>query len=319
MDVLDLENKIQDLLVSQPNQEKPTRRRNNKYKDLRRAARQNKAVIPDTVIASILEQNGENTDHMYRTIETMYVTYEKVEIFTGYVNGWYDDIKKIEKEMEAKPNTLRLVNEPTTYSRPYIPEDINEIINYLESCGETVDKEPFYNYESVTIPSERTQVHQTAFKMTIYFFDKDTNQIDSRGSHWQPCYLYEPDLPKGAYPYDDDAIAYVNKYFKNNAPKKRKINKRISRKYTWNPDELFELDKKGLYPDYRKALKERNKSKFWSKTYTQEKGDKTGTKNRLINALNNNQTAIDDLPIDMDKELLDYEFSFYQDVKLYVW
>lgn len=318
MNVLDLEKDIQNLLVNQPNQEKPVRRRRNKHKDLRRAARQYKEVIPDKVIMDILNQNTQISDKLYNTIDLMTVTYEEVEIFAGYVDGWYDDIKQIEKEFNAKPNTLRLVNEKRTYNRPYIREDVREIIDYLESCGQYIDKELYYEYETVTVKTDRTQVHQKAYKMTLLFFDKDANQLDIRGSHWQPCYLYEPDLPDGSYPYDKDAIAYVSRYF-NSAPNKTKISKRTYQHYKWNHDKLFDLDTKGLYPEYRNALKERNKSRFWSKTYPVKKGNKTGTKNRLINALNNTSVNLGDLPSDIDKDLLAYEFSHYKDIDLYVW
>lgn len=317
MSSFDLDQSIATLLAEQPNGDKPVHRRRNKSKDLIRAARQNKPFIPKKVIDDIL---GEKHKPELTKITTMYVQYVPDEIYLGIVDGWYDDIKRIEKEMDAPPNSIRLENVWDSYTRKYIPEELNEIIEYVESCGEIVDREPYYEYESVGVRVKRSRAYQKTLRMNLHFFDEHDNHITSRGtgSH-DICHMTGIDLPEGSYDYNQSAIDYVKKYFNTKPPEKTVRRKSVWHNLQWQPETVFQYDTDGKYKMYRDAAKERQSSRFWKKTYRQKKGNPIGKRNHLIKVLNE-QASYGSTMIEVyDKAVLDYEFSHTEDIQIYAW
>lgn len=312
MSTFDINMGIEKLLKEQPNQIKPERRRRNKQKDYARRARQGVYTVPEKDIRAIL---GDQFKTFTKTIEYMSVSYEKTEIPCGRVNGWYDSIKEIEKELNAQPNTIRLVKEYGVYDYKYIPEDIQEIIDYVESCGESVNKDDYYEYKETYQKTNTAYAYQSVYTMNICFLDENKNKLLTWG--YSPnisIYVYNKDCPEGLYDYDQTAIDYLEKY-QLNVPKKKYVLKNNLNHFLRYPEQIKKHITSSEYQHIQKLLEIRETSQLYGKTYRLEKGDKIGSRNRLINAVNNKSNTINQL----DKEFLDYEFSHYQDVYEYIW
>lgn len=295
---------IEQLLEERPNEEKPKRRRRNKYKDLKKKVLRNEPIITDAMIYDLIG------DEFETQVESMTVSYKKSEINIAVVDGWYDVINDIEDEFDVSRNNIRL----------------EKIYDYYTVDGK--DKRSW---------SGSSRLKLKVYEMTIDFCDKNDIVISQRGSDWKPCYVVDQPVEPGEYNYDKKAKDFVRMYF-SSAPNIVSVSKYEMNQLKYDPLRLLEYDKKGKYKTYIKALREHKKTRFWSETYRVEKTKNNGSKQRLINELNSHGRAAQYLygSIEsyiknsianndrdsyelLDEVVMDYEDSHYNVVHMYIW
>ena len=295
---------IELLLEERPNEEKPKRRRRNKFKDLKKKVLRNEPIISDAMVFDLIGGKFESK------IKTMEVQYEKTEVDVGMVEGWYSVINDIADQFDVQKKNIRL----------------SKLYDYYSLNGEY--KQAWSGLSHVLV---------SVYEMKLSFYDKDNKLIARRGTDWDSAHFEEKPIKEGLYDYDKDAKDFVNMYFSSvpnlTLPSKREVND-----LKYSPERLLELDEEGKYKDYIVALREHPSANFWSETYRIERTKNNGTKQRLINELNSHgrgaqymygsiETYIekslandeDDCYDLLDRAVAEYEDSHHKVVYEYVW
>lgn len=279
----ELDRAIELMLEERPNEEKPKRRRRNKFKDMKKQARRGEFKLPDAILKELVGDSNK------REIATVSISYTEKEDMIGTVNGWYDDIKKIAKESGV----------PTPYLR-------------LEKITE-------YDWENDRLVWDgEALVYEKAVYATFQYYDKDKNYITSRGV-FQPYYVgYKPPIAEGVYDYDQSMQETMREVF-GSAPEVEYEMPYYNSLLRRSMETPFDLDTTGKYENYRLAYLEQQNSNILGKSEPIHKGDIQGTKRKLIQAMNASSRHGNELYEGIEEELMDYENAVHDMYYEYYW
>lgn len=299
----ELDASIELLLEGRPNEEKPKRRRRNKYKDLVKRARRYDTIISDRIIEDLLG------DVFTEEISYVRVRYETGELYLGDFDGWYDDLNELADSIGVESHKLRL------------------------------EKGMAYNTELDDYTWEATRVYQKAlFLLTEYCGDDD--RIITRGrvfrlGRFQPLVVAKEWqgelLEEGVHEYTEEVRKVIANMTGKDAPK-RLYHKKYNRDLhdiRYNERVFREYDKYNKYPEYAKAMREYDNARLYSETIPIQKGNPLGAKIKLIRCINgaSSEELSKALSLEGEEHLSDelyrlaeeYEDAFDAIVYEYVW
>lgn len=274
---------IELLLEERPNEEKPKRRRRNKFKDMKKQARRGEFKIPDSILEELVGDSNK------KEIEYVYVYFTEREDVIGTVNGWYDAIKQISKETGV----------PTQYLR--------------------LEKVTDYDWENDRVVWDGDAlVYEKSVYASSQYYDKDMNYITSRGVYRPYNVGNKPPIEEGVYVYDQSMQETIREIFGSSPEVEYEATYYTSlfRRITETP---FDSDTTGKYEKYRLAYLEQEHSNYLGKSEPIHKGDIVGTSRNLIHAMNANSRKGLKLVEGVDKELMEYEDAIHDVYYEYWW
>lgn len=147
----ELEMAIQELLTERPNQDKPTRRRRNKTKDLKKQLLSGNLPYYESIVSTLNEEVVQDTKGGVITYVRVHVTPIFKGVYLGVSERGYDDINGIAE-------SLGLLTEQI-YLEPYYR----------------------YNYSTERFEDVEWQVYQKGYELEVEFLDEDYKRVYVKG------------------------------------------------------------------------------------------------------------------------------------------
>ena len=147
----ELEMAIQELLTERPNQDKPTRRRRNKTKDLKKQLLSGKLPYYGSIVSTLNEEVAQDTKGGVISYVRVHVTPIFKGVYLGVSDRGYDDINGIAESLGLLTGQL--------YLEPY----------YL------------YNYRTERFEEVEWQVYQKGYELEVDFLDEDFKRVYVKG------------------------------------------------------------------------------------------------------------------------------------------
>ena len=147
----ELDMAIQELLTERPNQDKPTRRRRNKTKDLKKQLISGKLPYYESIVSTLNEDIRQDTKCGVITYARVSVTPIFKGIYLGVSDRGYDDINGIAEGLGLLTGQL--------YLEPYYR----------------------YNYMTERFDDVEWQVYQKGYELEVEFLDEDYKRVYVKG------------------------------------------------------------------------------------------------------------------------------------------